>query len=75
MVRTKNCPRLIRQGRLGKHAVGENHNEAISLLAQADGNLQQHLQTLLSLKSKVQYTHISAAAMSEKELGVWRRHW
>jgi hypothetical protein len=53
--------------RLGKHAVGENHNEAISLLAQADRNVQQHLRTLLSLKSKVEYTHLSATATERKK--------
>jgi hypothetical protein len=108
VVRTKNCPELIRKGRLtkanefldaaliiegemtdafvslcihagiaaadviccarlGKHAVGENHSDAISLLAHADRNVQQHLRTLLTLKSKVEYTHLSATATERKK--------
>lgn len=45
--------------RLGVYAAGENHNDAISLLAQAESGVERHLRTLLNLKSKVAYTHQS----------------
>jgi hypothetical protein len=43
--------------RLGVFAVGDNHNEAVSLLRQADRGVEKHLRTLLNLKTKVAYTH------------------
>ena len=52
--------------RLGIHAVGENHNEAISLLGRADRDVEQHLRTLLNFKSKVSYTHLPATATEQK---------
>jgi hypothetical protein len=36
---------------------GENHNDAILLLGQAEAGVVKHLRTLLNLKSKVAYTH------------------
>lgn len=53
--------------RLGKYAVGENHNEAISLLAQSEPSVEKHLHTLLNLKSKVAYTHQSASTTERKK--------
>lgn len=52
--------------RLGMHAVGDNHNEAVSLLSRADRDVEQHLRTLLNFKSKVSYTHIPATAAEQK---------
>lgn len=43
--------------RLGVHASGENHNEAVSLLESAEPGVGKHLRTLLGLKSKAAYTH------------------
>ncbi len=42
--------------RLGEHAQGENHNEAIGLLKRADRGAAKHLSTLLSLKTKSGYS-------------------
>ena len=48
--------------RLGKHAVGENHTEAVLLLKQADRDVEQHLRNLLNLKSKAAYTETPVTA-------------
>lgn len=53
--------------RLGKYAVGENHNEAVSLLAQSEPKMEKHLRTLLNVKSKVAYTHRSATTDERKK--------
>ncbi|WP_137148186.1 hypothetical protein [Mycolicibacterium sp. CR10] len=53
--------------RLNKYVIGDNHNEAVSLLKQADGSLERHLLTLLAIKSKVAYTHQSATAGERKK--------
>jgi hypothetical protein len=45
--------------RLGEHAQGENHNEAIGLLRKADKDASRHLSTLLNLKTKSGYSHTS----------------
>jgi len=52
--------------RLGEHATGENHREAISLLGQVDAQLAKHLATLLEMKSKAGYGHVAVAADSLK---------
>ena len=52
--------------RLGVYAAGENHNEAISLLEQAERGIEKHLRTLLNLKSKVAYTHQPVTADERK---------
>ena len=38
--------------RLGIYAAGENHNEAVALLAKADAGAEKHLRTLLNVKSR-----------------------
>lgn len=43
--------------RLGVHALGDAHGDAIALLRQADAGLSRHLATLLELKSKAGYSH------------------
>jgi hypothetical protein len=83
--RTRQCPEVVRAGRLkkaiefhdaavlvedvapnadaiccsrlGAHAAGESHNEAIALLEKAEPKVAKHLRALLNLKSKVAYTH------------------
>jgi hypothetical protein len=55
--------------RLGMYPVGEDHNEAISLLGQADRSVAKYLRTLLNAKSKVAYTHRSATADERKKAG------
>jgi hypothetical protein len=47
--------------RLAKYSVGDNHAEAIALLKAADSPSAKHLQTLLSMKSKVGYSHERAS--------------
>jgi hypothetical protein len=53
---------------LGKHAIGENHAEAIQLLKQADRAVEQHLRNLLNLKSKVAYSETSATVTERKRV-------
>lgn len=55
--------------RLGEHAQGENHDEAISLLAQADREGAKDLRTLLKLKTKAGYSHTPATADEFKRAG------
>jgi hypothetical protein len=55
--------------RLGLHAAGENHNDAVALLRQAEPGAEKHLRTLLNLKSKVAYTHQSVANDERKRAG------
>lgn len=50
--------------RLGKHAQGQDHNDAVALLAKADGSLAKHLRTLLTNKSRISY---SAQVLPESE--------
>lgn len=45
---------------LGKHAQGESHDEATTLLASADKDAAKHLRTLLRLKTKAGYGHVPA---------------
>lgn len=44
--------------RLGKHAIGENHQEAVDLLAQADRDLAKDLSTLLKMKTSSGYSDL-----------------
>lgn len=43
--------------RLGEHAVGENHTDAVALLAKVDRKVADDLRTLLGLKTKAGYSH------------------
>lgn len=51
--------------RLGRHATGRNHAEAVALLRQVDATLANHLRRLLNMKPKAQY---GALAVSAQEL-------
>jgi hypothetical protein len=53
--------------RLGEHAQGEDHREAVALLEKADASVAKHLGTLLQLKTKVAYTHQSPSADERKK--------
>lgn len=55
--------------RLGRHAQGESHNEAVTLLGQADSGSAKHLRLLLSMKTKVGYSHTEATAADAKRAG------
>ena len=43
--------------RLGEHAYGDNHNDAVALLGSADQAMAKHLRILLGLKTRSGYTH------------------
>ena len=58
---------MICGARLGKYAAGESHTEAVSLLRLADPTLDGYLLTLLSIKSKVAYTHQAASPDERKK--------
>lgn len=51
--------------RLGRHATGPDHAEAVQLLGSVDRTLANHLRRLLQLKPKAQY---SALRVSVREL-------
>ncbi|OIH83438.1 hypothetical protein BLJ79_15270 [Arthrobacter sp. UCD-GKA] len=42
---------------LGEHAKGDDHREAVKLLATVDGEAAQHLGRLLKMKTKAGYGH------------------
>ena len=55
--------------RLGEHAQGENHAEAVDLLRSADREPAQHLRTLLGMKTKAGYSHLVASNDDVKRAG------
>ena len=48
--------------RLSQHVQGEDHTEAVRLLAKVDPALGRHLSTLLGVKTKAGYSHRPASA-------------
>jgi len=56
--------------RLGRHATGSNHNDAVALLRPVDGSLANHLRRLLQMKPKAQY---GSLAVSQRELATSER--
>jgi superfamily II DNA/RNA helicase len=55
--------------RLGRHARGDSHDEAATLLASADREAVKHLQALLRMKTKAGYGHTSATKDEVKRAG------
>lgn len=55
--------------RLGQHARGEDHNQAVALLSKADDSSAKHLQVLLGMKAKAGYSHKRATAEEAKRAG------
>ena len=54
---------LICCARLGEHALGTDHGEAVALLKQAAGaKTSGHLSTLLAVKTKAGYSHTNASS-------------
>lgn len=47
---------------LGIHAQGESHNDAIALLAKANGRHAKDLRTLLAMKTKAGYSEIPVSS-------------
>jgi hypothetical protein len=48
---------------------GENHHEAVTLLAKADGEAARHLRVLLGLKTKTGYGQTLVSADDAKRAG------
>jgi hypothetical protein len=55
--------------RLGEHAQGQDHNEAVALLSQADSESAKHLRVLLGMKTKAGYSHTGISAADAKRAG------
>ncbi len=55
--------------RLGEHAKGENHSEAVDLLKRVDATAAKHLSVLLGLKTKSGYSHLPATQDEVKRAG------
>jgi hypothetical protein len=49
--------------RLGQHAQGDDHNEAVALLSKADNPSAKHLRVLLSMKTKAGYSLAAGKAL------------
>jgi hypothetical protein len=52
--------------RLGQHAQGQDHNEAVTLLSQVNGESARHLRVLLAMKTKAGYSHAGMSAADAK---------
>lgn len=55
--------------RLGQHAQGQDHNEAITLLSQANSESAKHLRVLLGMKTKAGYSHTGISTGDAKRAG------
>lgn len=55
--------------RLGEHARGESHEEAIALLRRADRTQTRNLQTLLGMKTRSGYGPHRASAADQRRAG------
>jgi hypothetical protein len=55
--------------RLGQHAQGEDHADAVALLSRADSGSAKHLRVLLSIKTKAGYSHARATTADSKRAG------
>ena len=55
--------------RLGEHAQGEDHNQAVTLLSKADRDSAKHLRILLGMKTKAGYSHTSLTLDECKRAG------
>jgi hypothetical protein len=55
--------------RLGEHAQGQDHNEAVALLSQGDAESAKHLRVLLAMKTKATYSHTGISTADAKRAG------
>lgn len=55
--------------RLGAHAQGQDHNEAVALLASVDRASSRHLATLLGLKARAGYSDVTISAADRRRAG------
>ncbi len=54
---------------LGEHSRGEDHNDAVNLLAQVDPEMARHLNTLLQMKTRSGYSAQPSPAADLKRAG------
>ena len=52
--------------RLGRHAIGERHDDAIGLIDKVDGDLARALGVLLGMKTKAGYSAVPTSADDRK---------
>jgi hypothetical protein len=55
--------------RLGEHALGDDHQAAVALLAKADRPAAKHLKVLLDLKTRSGYSAIPTSKADQKRAG------
>lgn len=55
--------------KLGVYHSGENHNEAVTLLASADRSAAKHLKALLDMKTRSGYSPVLTSAADQKRAG------
>jgi hypothetical protein len=55
--------------RLGQHMQGQDHNEAVGLLSQADAESAKHLRVLLGMKTKAGYSHTGTSVADANRAG------
>jgi hypothetical protein len=55
--------------RLGEHAKGEDHQQAVMLLRQVDEAASRHLDDLLRMKTKAGYSHQHSSRDDQKRAG------
>jgi len=60
--------------RLGVHAQGQNHNEAVGLLEQVDPTLAKELSKLLAMKTKAGYSSTPSTAANRKSVARSANH-
>jgi hypothetical protein len=54
---------------LGEHARGENHSDAVGLLAKVDKGMSRHLNTLLQMKTRSGYSAAPSSEADRKKAG------
>jgi hypothetical protein len=55
--------------RLGEHAVGQDHHEAVALLRKVDARLAKDLSTLLAMKTSAGYSDVPVTGTKKKQTG------
>jgi len=55
--------------RLGVHAIGDNHVEAVALLATVDEGMSKHLDILLRHKSRSSYSALASSLAAKRQVG------
>jgi hypothetical protein len=55
--------------RLGQHALGDDHQEAVALLSKADRANAKHLKVLLDMKTRSGYSAVATSKTDQKRAG------